>query len=59
MEMCKNCAHREGCLIKGGLVYMLYIQTGRSDELPADPDDINVRPFCNLWTADEKKEEGN
>ena len=32
-KSCKNCLHKNNCLIRSGTLYQLYIVSGRFDEL--------------------------
>lgn len=57
-ERCQNCADRDGCLVKGALIFMLYIQTGRYDELPQDSEDWNARPLCQFGRGKGKLRKG-
>ncbi len=55
-ERCQNCANHNGCLMKGALIFMLFIQTGRVRELPPNLDDLNIRAFCNHWKQEKEGE---
>ena len=35
--------------MKGTLIFMLFIQTGRVCELPPNLNKLNIRAFCNYW----------
>ena len=54
-EICMNCEYNDkGCLMKGALITMLYLETGRADELPETTKEANLRMFCNM-----RKEKSN
>lgn len=55
-ERCQNCVHHSGCLMKGALIFMLYIQTGRVCELPPNLDELNMRAFCTHWKEEKEGE---
>ncbi len=55
-ESCRNCANHNGCLMKGALIFMLYIQTGRVRELPPNLEELNMRAFCSYWQREKEGE---
>lgn len=55
-ETCQNCAHQDGCLRKGLLVFFLFIATGREKELPGRLADLDIRAHCGSWQPKCEKE---
>jgi hypothetical protein len=42
--------------MKGTLIFMLYIQTGRVRELPPNLEELNMRAFCSYWQREKEGE---
>lgn len=49
---CKTCRHRQGCLIKGTMIFFLYIQTGRDRKLRHIQNDLDEHLGCPKWEAE-------
>lgn len=55
-ETCQNCKHLDGCLLRGVIIYNLFILTGRDESVAEARRKINVRPSCgSQWEADERR----
>lgn len=48
---CKTCLHDPGCLKKGLLIFLLFIQTGRDRELSYDTNGLATGLACPNWEA--------
>ena len=51
-QYCKTCKHRLGCLTKGMMIFFLYIQTGRDQELRHIQNDPDKHLGCPNWEAE-------
>lgn len=51
-QCCATCRHDPGCLKKGLMVFLLFIQTGRDRELRRGPNgDLREGFCCPEWEA--------
>ena len=52
---CVNCAVKSTCLKRSMSIFVLYIQTGRSDELTAEiKENFNCASDCANWTQNKE-----
>lgn len=49
---CKTCRYRSGCLSKGLMIFSLYIQTGRDQELRHIQNDLDKYLGCPNWEVE-------
>jgi len=48
---CGACRHNAGCLVKGMLLFRLFIMTGRDSEYPEHVDALDMSSVCGRWEA--------
>lgn len=53
---CVNCAVKSTCLKRSMSIFVLYIQTGRSDELTAEiKENLNCARDCANWKQNKEE----
>lgn len=53
---CVNCAVKSTCLKRSMSIFVLYIQTGRSDELTVEiKENFNCAGDCANWTQNKEE----
>ena len=53
---CVNCSVKDTCLTRSLGIFLLYIQTGRFNELTEDVrENFNCASNCNAWTRIKEK----
>lgn len=56
-ETCQNCVHCGGCLTRSAIIFMLFVATGRDQELRDVQDVFSVREYCgSMYKPIEKAE---
>ena len=55
-QSCVNCAVKSTCLKRSMSIFVLYIQTGRSDELTAEiKENFNCAGDCANWAQNKEE----
>lgn len=53
---CLNCVHKDVCIERSMALFMLFIQTGRYNEVSSAKENLVVREYCENWKEGKKHE---
>lgn len=54
-KSCLTCSHKDVCLQRGLAVFMLYIETGRYDEVDDAKANLDISGQCSYYTDRESE----
>lgn len=53
---CLTCVHKDVCIERSMALFMLFIQTGRCNEVSSTKENLVVRENCENWKEGKKHE---
>lgn len=52
VKTCLNCIHKDVCIKRSTQIFMLFIQTGRYDEVPRAQANLDCSFGCTNWKGE-------